>query len=172
MPADLSVRGTIALATLTWAAAEYLRLCHPSRAGIARTLWTAGSVLATIHAVAAFHYVHHWSHDAALADTARQTAALTGLKWSGGLYVNYGFLMLWLFDAFLWWRHPETYRRRPPAFRDALLAVFVFMFVNGGIVFARGAGRALGVVAVGAVVWARYAGRAGPAKKPDTTDDL
>ena len=93
--------------------------------------------------------------DAAIAHTARQTAALTGLNWGGGLYVNYAFIALWVGDAMLWWRDRSSYERRSAAWRDALLAIFVFMFVNGGIVFAHGPARAVGLIAVGVVLWAR-----------------
>ena len=89
-----------------------------------------------------FHYIHHWSQDEALAHTARQTAALTGFHWGGGLYVNYAFMSLWAGDAALWWRDRSSYEGRSAVSRDILLAIFVFMFVNGGIVFAHGPARA------------------------------
>ncbi len=109
-----------------------------------------------VHAVAVFHYIHHWSQDEALAHTARQTAALTGLHWGGGLYVNYAFISLWAGDAALWWRDRASYEGRSAVSRDILLAIFVFMFVNGGIVFAHGPARAIGLISVGIVIWARF----------------
>jgi hypothetical protein len=155
MWAELAVRGSIAGATASWALAEWLRWRHPSRDAGARGAWTAGAALMILHALAVFHYVHHWSQDAALEHTARQTAALTGVDWSGGLYVNYAFIALWVGDALLWWRDRAAYERRSIVFRDALLAIFLFMFVNGGIVFAQGPARLWGVAAVGVVSWAR-----------------
>ena len=155
MWADLAVRGSIAAATLSWAAAEWLRWRQPARATMARTFWTAGAVLLLVHAIAVFHYVHHWSQDAALDHTARQTAALTGLHWGGGLYVNYAFIALWLSDAAAWWASPDRYARRSDRSRALLLAIFLFMFVNAGIVFARGPARIVGLIAVGVTVWAR-----------------
>jgi hypothetical protein len=155
MWADVAVRGSIAAATLSWAAAEWVRWRLPSHGRTARAIWTVGAGLTIAHAVAVFHYVHHWSQEAAIAHTARQTAALTGLNWGGGLYVNYAFLALWVCDAVLWWKDRSSYERRSIAARDALLAVFVFMFVNGGIVFAHGPARAVGLFAVGVVVCAR-----------------
>ncbi len=152
---DIAVRGSIAAATLAWAAAEWLRWRRPTRGLTARAIWTVGAGAIIVHAVAVFHYVHHWSHDAAIAHTARQTAALTGLNWGGGLYVNYAFIALWVGDAMLWWRDRSRYERRSIAWRDALLAIFVFMFVNGGIVFAHGPARAVGLIAVGVALWAR-----------------
>jgi hypothetical protein len=155
MWADIAVRGSIAAATLSWAAAEWLRWRHPARTKEARALWTAGAALLVVHAVAVFHYVHQWSQDAALDHTARQTAALTGLPWGGGLYVNYAFTGLWLWDAAAWWANPDRYARRSDRSRALLLAIFLVMFVNGGIVFAHGPARIVGLIAVGAVVWAR-----------------
>jgi hypothetical protein len=153
--AEIAVRGSIAAATLSWAAAEWLRWRHPSRGAMARALWTAGAGLTILHAVAVFHYIHHWSHDEAFAHTARQAAALTGLHWGGGLYVNYAFIALWAGDAVLWWRNRSFYESRSTASRDTLLAVFAFMFINGGIVFAHGPARVIGLIAVGIVTWAR-----------------
>ena len=153
--AALAVRGSIAAATVAWAAAEWLRWRQPTRGQAARTFWTAGAALLVVHCLAVFHYVHDWSQDAALEHTARQTAALTGLDWGGGLYVNYAFVGLWALDAFFWWRDPAAYERRTPIARDALLAVFLFMFVNAGIVFAHGPARWLGIATVGVVLWAR-----------------
>ena len=156
MWADLAVRGSIAAATLSWAAAEWFRWRHPGRMKRARALWTAGAVLLLVHGVAVFHYVHHWSQDAALVHTARQTAALTGLHWGGGLYVNYAFIALWLWDAAAWWANPGRYARRSRRSRALLLTTFVFMFFNGGVVFAHGPARLVGSIAVGLVLWARF----------------
>jgi hypothetical protein len=153
--ATLAVRGSIAVATISWAAAEWLRWRQPARSQSARALWTGGAVLLVVHTLAVFHYIHGWSQDAALAHTARQTAALTGLDWGGGLYVNYAFIALWVFDAGVWWRTPAAYERRTPLARDALLAIFLFMFVNAGIVFAHGPARWLGIAAVAVVLCAR-----------------
>ncbi len=152
---DLAVRGSIAAATLSWAAAEWLRWRRPARGTLARIFWTAGAILLLVHGLAVFHYIHHWSQNAALDHTARQTAALTGLDWGGGLYVNYAFIGLWLWDAAAWWANPDRYARRSNRSRALLLAIFLFMFVNGGIVFARGPARIVGVIAVGVTVWAR-----------------
>ena len=153
--AALAVRGSIAAATVAWAAAEWLRWRHPARGKMARAFWTAGAVLLVVHSLAVFHYIHRWSQDAALEHTARQTAALTGLAWGGGLYVNYAFVALWLLDALVWWRDPAAYERRTPVVRDTLLAIFLFMFVNAGIVFAHGPARWVGITAVGVVLCAR-----------------
>ena len=68
---EVAVFGTIAGATLAWAVAEQLR---------SRLLWTIGAALAVTHSAAAFAVFHGWSHRAAAAATARQTADVTGVS--------------------------------------------------------------------------------------------
>ena len=155
------VRSTILIATAFWAWAEVLKLRRPGDVEPARVLWTIGLALGLIHAAMAFEVAYDWSHTTAWADTARQTAAMTGLAWGGGIVVNYLFLALWLADAVWWWIAPVTYIHRPLRLERARLLLFVFMFFNGAIVFAGSAGRAVGVPAVAAVciTWALDARR-------------
>ena len=150
------VRATILAATALWAATEILKLRRPGQIEPARQLWTFAIALAIVHALAAFHGVYGWSHVAAVDATAKQTAALTGLAWGGGLFVNYAFLAAWAADAIWWWIAPTSYRLRAATVEHLRLAFFVFMFVNGAIVFAGGAARFVGIAAVGAVcsTWA------------------
>ena len=136
------VFATIAGAIVCWAGGEWFR---------SRTLWTAGAVLAITHSIAAFGVFHGWSHDAAYIATAQQTAALTGLRWGGGLYINYLFLFVWAGDAVWWWVSPRTYRRRPAPISWLVRGFLFFMFFNGAIVFADGWMRVLGTIAVGIV---------------------
>ena len=154
------VQATIALAIVAWSAAEWLKRRGP-RTGrwAARAIWTAGALLLGLHTLAAFHFVHGWSHQAAAAETARQTAALTGFSWSGGLFVNYAFLAVWAADAAWWWAAPASYRGRSSAIQTALFIFFIFMFVNGAIVFADGAMRVLGAAAVTVALWSWYRSR-------------
>jgi hypothetical protein len=155
------VRATILMATILWAWAEVLKIRRPGETEPARRLWTAGMTLALVHAVIAFDVAYEWSHAKAWADTARQTAAVTGLHWGGGIVVNYLFLLLWLADVVWWWIAPVAYVHRPLTLERVRLLFFVFMFFNGAIVFAGNAGRAVGVPAVAAVcvAWALDARR-------------
>jgi hypothetical protein len=154
------VQVTAALSIVAWATAEWLkrRGAH-DRDRAARVLWTASVLLLGAHTLAAFHFIHGWSHRAAAAETARQTAALTGIDWGGGVFVNYAFLSVWVADAAWWWVAPASHRRRSHAIETALSLFFVFMFVNGAIVFAHGAMRVLGVAAVTVVLWSWYRSR-------------
>ena len=75
--------------------------------------------------------------------------------------MNYVFTVLWAGEA-LWWRvWPAGYARRAPAWTPAVRAAFLFMIVNGAVVFVDGPGRWLGiaVVAVLIAIW-RADGRA------------
>lgn len=139
---ELAVFATIAGATLAWAGAECLR---------SRLLWTVGAVLAVTHSAAAFAVFHGWSHRAAAAATAQQTAALTGLSWGGGLFFNYAFIAIWTADAIWWWISPRGYQSRSRTIDRVVRGFLFFMFVNGAIVFADGWMRVLGMAAVGAV---------------------
>ncbi len=153
----LVVHGTIAAATIMWAAAEWWRLTRPHTSDApARAMWTIGAALLAVHSVAAFHTFYDWSQERALVETARQTAAVTGWSWGGGLFINYAFVVTWMADAVWWWLAPEAYRRRPAALSAALRGVFVFMFLNGAIIFAGGGMRVLGIIAVSVVIAAWY----------------
>jgi hypothetical protein len=149
------------MATVVWAWAEVLKIRRPHQVEPARRLWTISLALALLHAVVAFEVAYQWSHGAASMDIARQTAAVTGIAWGGGIFVNYLFLALWLADAVWWWIAPGAYIRRSVRVEQARLALFVFMFVNGAILFASHTARAVGVPSVAAVciTWALHTRR-------------
>ena len=98
--------------------------------------WTAGLLGLTVHVACAFHFLHHWSHAAALKHTAQRTAEVTGWDWPGGLYINYVFLLFWAVDAVRVWR--EALGRTPVAsrvWRRVVQGVFLFMMFNATVVF-------------------------------------
>lgn len=100
------------------------------------SLWTLGCAGLAAHVIAAFHYLHHWDHSAALQHTAQRTAEVTGWHWSGGLYINYLFLAFWLVDVIRVWL--EAVQLRPPAgrpWRRFVQGVFAFMMFNATVVF-------------------------------------
>ena len=116
---------------------------------ISRWAWTvslAGALLCIAHIVIALGYHHHWSHDAAVEATARQTAAVYGLAWGGGVYVNYVFVAIWLAELWRWRTRPAAYFARSPAVSWGLRAFFVTIIVNAAIVFASPRTRVAGVV--------------------------
>ena len=149
---DAVLYTTIWLSVAAWTAAEVLRRTA-RRDRAARLVWTAGAALLAMHIAIAFQTRHGWSHAAAYATTARQSEALTGVAAGWGLYLNYLFLLVWLADAAWWWLRPASYVRRGRAVDMALFAFFLFMIVNGAIVFAVTPMRWFGVACVAAVLF-------------------
>ena len=128
---------TLALLRLLWA-----------RGGdqIARFWWTLGYTAYAFHMVVAFHFFYDWSHGVGIAETERQTEAMTGMRWGGGLYFNYLFTVIWFVDVFAWWwRGPGSYRTRPRWVHGTVHAFLFFMVFNGTVIFGSGASRLIGV---------------------------
>src|SRR5262245_14058765 len=100
-------RGTAWLALSLYAGGDLARAFGGGQRGRAwsRCLVSLGCVVFGAHVICAFQFHHHWSHAAAYADTARQTAELTGWKWGGGLYINYLFALVWLGEVIWLWVH-------------------------------------------------------------------
>jgi hypothetical protein len=118
------------------------------------SVWLAGAVLCCVHIVLAFAGPHAWSHQAAVRETARQTAAIYGLDWGGGVYVNYVFVAAWLIEA-CWWRfNPASYRRRPWILTWGLRTFYFVIIVNAAIVFARPPFRPFGLLLSVLLMWA------------------
>ncbi len=150
-PPSPAVVLTIWTALLLYAVAEYGRTRRPPAAW-ARPLWQLGAAAYLAHVAAAFATHHGWSHAAAYAYTAARTEALLGLPWGGGLWVNYAFTVLWVGEA-LWWQvRPAGHARRAPAWTPAVRGAFLFMIVNGAVVFVDGSGRWLGMAIVAALL--------------------
>ena len=111
----------------------------------ARWLWTFGVVFFLAHVISAFTLNYGWSHQAAYAETARQTAELFKVRWGGGLYFNYAFTAIWAADVlWMWWDAPG-YRTRPRWIGVSVHAFLAFMFFNATVVFASGWVRWLGL---------------------------
>ena len=160
--AEAVLYGSIWLSLAAWTAGERMRLARrrsADRDGAARGLWTLGFAMAVLHVALAFHLRHRWSHSAALAETARQTEELLGYRFGGGVYVNYAFLIVWAADVCWWWWRPASFSKRSPAL-DRIVRLFLFfIFVNGAIVFAHGAVRGFGLLALLVLGVAWYVGR-------------
>lgn len=154
-PEVLFLRATIWLSVFAWAATEVLRQAGPHRQHLARTIWTVGAILLTVHTAIAFQFWHDWSHAAAYASTAQQSAALTGVAAGWGLYLNYALVLVWLADAAWWWRDARAYGTRSPRLDWALFAFFLFMMINGAVVFATSPMRIVGAFAVAVAILAR-----------------
>ena len=143
---------TIWTALLLYTAGEYGRTREPARRW-AGPVWVLGVASYLAHVAVAFGTHHGWSHTAAYAYTAAQTDALVGLAWGGGLWVNYAFTLLWVAEGAWWLALPASYVRRAPAWTTAVRGAFLFMIVNGAVVFAPGPRQVLGVAVVAALIW-------------------
>ena len=141
---------------MLYAAGEYGRTRHPPRPW-ARPIWLFGAACYVAHVAVAFGTHHGWSHAAAYAYTAAQTDALLGFDWGGGLWFNYAFTLIWVSEAIWWQALPESYARRSPAWTHAVRGAFLFMIVNGALLFVSGPRRLLGIAVVIALtlIWRR-----------------
>ena len=100
-----------------------------------RAAWTAGCITLAIHVLTAMHYEHGWSHAAALRHTAKQTLKVAGIDWGGGLYFNYGLLLLWTADVCLLWigcKRPIRLRKPVRRLNEWACA---FIVLNATVVF-------------------------------------
>ena len=124
---------------------------------IGRGVWTLSCLLYLVHVGCAFQFYHHWSHQAAYAETARRTAELFGRNSGAGLYFNYAFTLAWLVDVVWWWISPASRQRRPRWLSVAWHGFFLFMIVNATIIFETGLVRWLGAAGCAALgaVWLR-----------------
>lgn len=157
---DFLTRLFIWLALLTYPVATGLILRSPGDLRgrrQARALWTLGCLFFLAHVFCAFALFHHWSHAEAYRETERQTAALTGWHWGGGIYFNYLFATVWLSDVLWWWLAPHSFDRRPMWLSATWHGFFFFMVFNGTIVFGHGPVRVLGVLIclILATLWMR-----------------
>jgi len=112
-----------------------------------RVAFTIAIVALIAHYISAFHFYHHWSHEAAYIETARQTAEVFKVNWGGGIFINYSLLMLWIADVALWWMAGLTsYRRRPLWILLTWHGFLVFVLFNATVVFKAGMQRWIGLL--------------------------
>jgi hypothetical protein len=148
-PGVLLTKVTIWVALIAYALGAVMQLYARRRADLlyeARWIWTVGCIFYLAHVASAFGAYHNWSHTAAYEATALQTREMTGLRWGRGIYFNYVFSFLWLVDVAWWWLSPQSHRLRPHGVSALWHGFFLFMVINGAIVFGRGpAVRGLGI---------------------------
>lgn len=153
---DLLTRWTVRVALLFYALSLGLRIAAAGRRGrlaAARLSWSAGFVAFALHVGAAFHFIHSWSHRDANDATARQTAAVVGWDWGGGLWANYVFAAVWLADVAWWWRGRDRYEARPRCVEWLVQGFLGFIAFNAAVVFADGPVRWAGVAAGAGLAW-------------------
>lgn len=164
MMGDLLIRWTIRAGLVAFAARLVVGLLPGSAAPrserVQRWLWTVACGLLWIHVACAFQFEHHWSHQAAYRQTARETAAVTGLDWGGGLWINYALMLLWAGDVAWWWVSPRSFVTRPAVLNWLWLGFLCFITFNATIVFKTGMLRWWGIATTIAllVLWRRHLG--------------
>ena len=156
MPAEIPAWGDFVTRASVWVAllgylagpcAALVGRGHQPWQRAARAAYSAGSIAFLVHVAAAFHFFYGWSHAVALAETAKETAAVTGTASGIGLYLNYAFTLLWVLDAGWWWRAgTEDFRRRRPWIGASLHGFFLFMAFNATVIFEQGPIRWIGGV--------------------------
>ncbi|HWB03986.1 MAG TPA: hypothetical protein VG796_13245 [Verrucomicrobiales bacterium] len=144
IPGEWLTRATVWLALSLYTGSEILLVAeHPHDS---RALHTFGCLAFLAHVACAFAFHHHWSHAAAYADTARQTAQLTGWNWGGGLYINYLFAAVWCAESLWSWISASGYFHRPRWITRTVCGFFLFMVFNGAVVFVPGPARWYGLL--------------------------
>lgn len=141
-------RATIWLALTLYVAGEIVPAAVRTNQSlrIARILNSLGCVAIFAHVWCAFQFHHHWSHDAAYVETARQTAAYFGWNWGGGLYFNYAFLLLWA-GLMIWsWIDPRQFAQHRGWLLWTTRSIFLLMIFNGSVVFVHGPMRWSGAI--------------------------
>ena len=123
-------------------------------------VWSCGAIVFLTHVAAAFQFAHGWSHAAACEHTARQTAAVTGLDWGGGIYLNYAFTLWWVVDVIAVLVAARRQRPLPPGYRRLADVFFGFMVLNATVVF--GARWWLVVAVVWLILWIVVRRKRGP----------
>ena len=141
---ELLTRWTVRVALALYVAALALRMMGGS-GRVARLAWSTGCMFFVVHVACAFQFYHHWSHDAAFAETARQTLEVTGLNWGSGIFANYAFTVLWLADAACWWADARSYLTRSRWIEWAVQGFMAFIAFNATVVFGAGAIRWFGL---------------------------
>lgn len=150
---NVALYATIWIALALFAAGEAVKRARGVSSRPAWRLWAAGAVACAIHVVIAFAIRYGWSHDAAIRETARQTAAVYGLDWGGGVYVNYLFVAVWAIEAWWWRTDPARYAARPRALTWTLRAFYVVIVLNAAVIFARPPARWPGLALTAVLAW-------------------
>lgn len=114
-----------------------------------RAVWSLGCGMLWVHIGFAFHYVHDWSHAAAIRQTAQQTGELMGWYWGGGVYINYALALFWLGDAIAWWRQGLDSPRKSPRRFWTTHAIFGFLMFNATVIFGPDYWKTLGLLFLG-----------------------
>lgn len=148
-------RGSVWVSLTLLVAGEMVVARRPDSAGsrLGLRLNQLGFVVFLAHVACAFSFFHGWSHAAAYADTAQQTAAQFGWNSGGGLYVNYAFALVWFGELAWATAAAPSFAVRPRWITTGVRAFLYFMIFNGAVVFAHGAMRWFGLLLCAGLAW-------------------
>ena len=117
-----------------------------------RWAWPAsatGWLALAVHMLVAMGVHHGWSHAAAIDETKLLTERVYGVAWSGGVYVNYAFLGVWLAYVVCW---KKTDGAVPAWLLYTWRAMVAIVVSNAAVVFAAPARQFAGAVMTAAIV--------------------
>jgi hypothetical protein len=144
----IALYSTIWISLLLFVAAQH-GLRQPARvlrpAGWVQAANAIGLALCVAHITLAMGWVHGWSHELASAATAMQTKSVYGLRWGGGLFVNYLFVIVWATEAWMKSR-PSGSVLDAAGPRWALRIFYGVVIFNAAVVFVRGPMRPAGLL--------------------------
>lgn len=136
---------TLAMVMQLRTSPEEWRTVGPHRV-LGQFAYVASWVSLVLHVLLAFSLVHHWSHDAAFADTERQSG------FGEGIYVNYLVIVIWGIDA-VWYAANTTHYGQRPRWLGGLIHVFLsFVIFNAVVIFVEPPIRWYGMVLFGLIV--------------------
>lgn len=135
---DFLARQTARVAVLFWSIASALLLTRNRH--LARWTWTLACAGYLIHVATAFDLIHGWSHEAAFHHVEEASG------FGPGIFVSYGFSLLWLCDVLWWELRTESYERRPIWLDWSIHLFFAFIVFNGTVVYETGFIRWAGIV--------------------------
>jgi len=146
---ELLTRTTIWIAILGYTTGSFIFAVARRRDrwdSAARIVWTIACLSLIAHVICAFQFYHFWSHESVYRETARQTEAVVGLNWGGGVFINYALVIGWIVDlSWWWWSGLESYRRRPWSLIAIWHGFLIFIIFNATVVFKTGAVRWVGL---------------------------
>lgn len=109
-----------------------------SRSRAAFLFHSIGAIAFFAHVFFAFRHFYGWSHSIAWQETRRQTIETTGFDSGHGIFLNYALGILWAADLLRWGITKVPLHKHNFLLAACFHGFFLFMIINGGIVFASG----------------------------------
>lgn len=143
------IRITIWLAVASWLTRVFVEACRcefDSRSRLIRWIWLTGAVAALTHTIAAMGVGHCWSIANAMRHTAFVTRKVLGVELPYSVFVNFAFVVYWLFDA------TREFRKQHVGLLGLCRQIiWATMMLNGTVVFGPGHWRWIAIPCVG--IW-------------------